>query len=88
MHPKVDDAVVSKLISDEIIKQCNNTTLQNTKNMLHNTAVVKELKIEIGKLKLKTRNLRDQIDETNGMKSRLDNVEQKVTAKEKQLHLM
>ena len=80
MHPKVDDAVVSKLISDEIIKQCNNTTLQNTKTVLHNTAAVEELKIETGKLKLKTRNLQDQIDETNGMKTRLDDVEQKITS--------
>ena len=30
VKPKVDSEVVSKLIRDEIIKQCKNETLQNT----------------------------------------------------------
>ena len=79
-NPKGDNTAFRKLISDEVTKQCNNKTLQNTKTMLHNTAVVDELKVEIKKLKSKSQNLQDQLDETNGLKTRIEEVERKVTS--------
>jgi len=53
VNPPADKAALSKFISDEITKQCNNTTLQNTKTMLCNTTVVDKLQLDMVKMKKK-----------------------------------
>jgi len=75
VNPPADKEALSKFINDAIIKQCNNTTLQNTKTMLRNTTVVDELQLEIVKMKKKEVNLQNQIDEMNLMHPRVDALE-------------